>query len=90
MTILKKLKRKELLEMMLEQQILIEKQEQEINKMKSELESRSIKIKASGNLAEAALQLSGIFEAAQAAADIYLANIEEQSAVKGMDDDTKD
>lgn len=79
--------RKELLEILLEQQLLIEKQEKELEEMKEELNNRKIELADSETLAEASLRLSGIFEAAQKAADIYLENIKRQADVKGMDDE---
>lgn len=85
---LKKLGRKELLEILLEQQLLIEKQEEELKEIKKKLERRKINISNSGTLAEAALRLSGIFEAAQEAADIYLENLKEQSDGKGTKDES--
>ncbi|MGT2676701.1 hypothetical protein [Streptococcus pseudoporcinus] len=84
---LKKLSRKELLEILLEQQLLIEKQEKELEEMKEELNNRKIELADSETLAEASLRLSGIFEAAQKAADIYFENIKRQADVKGMDDE---
>jgi uncharacterized protein HemX len=48
----------------------------ENRELKKRLEQREIAIAESGSLAEAALKLSGVFEAAQAAADLYLENIQ--------------
>ena len=39
------------------------------------LASREIRLRHAGSIAEAALRLNGIFESAQAAADLYLENI---------------
>lgn len=73
---LKKLKRKDLLVLLLEQQTRIEELEKELVKANEELDSRKIMFKELGNLAESALKLSGIFEKADEAAQIYLKNIE--------------
>ncbi|MGT2687205.1 hypothetical protein ACVRWT_07445 [Streptococcus porcinus] len=86
---LKKLSRKELLELLLEQQLLIEKQEKELKEIKVKLNNRKIEIEDSGTLAEASLRLSGIFEAAQEAADIYLKNIKRQSDAMRTDDEKR-
>ncbi len=49
--------------------------EAENNTLKGELSRQELKIKNAGSIAEAALALSGVFEAAQTAADQYLASI---------------
>lgn len=72
---LRRLGRKELLEMLLEQSKLLDSRQREIDRLKAELESRKLLINESGSIAEAALKISGIFEAAQEAADIYLESI---------------
>lgn len=62
-------------------------QEREISELKAkiaELESKSankdIKIENVGSLAEAAATVNGLFEAAQATADTYLANVKARAA----------
>lgn len=72
---LRKLKRVELLEIMLEQSKEIERLQAELARVKEELENKKIAIETAGTLAEAALKLSHIFEAADEAAKIYLDNI---------------
>ena len=74
---LKKLKRKELLELLLEQTKRIEELENEIDNLNKKLESKKVIFKNAGSLADAALQLSGIFSVAQETADIYLSNIKD-------------
>lgn len=76
---LKKLKRAELLEILLEQSKEVERLSAELKKANEALEEREIKIRNSGSIAEAALQLNGVFEAAQNAATQYLENIERLS-----------
>lgn len=72
---LKKLSRGELLEMLLMQTKRVEKLEAELEETKKQLEDRNIKIAKAGSIAEASLQLNGVFDAAQSAADQYLENI---------------
>lgn len=72
---LKKLSRKQLLELLLKQTENSEKLQLQLEEMKNELEKRIMMEKKAGSIAEAALQLNGIFETAQAAADQYLENI---------------
>ncbi len=76
---LKKLSRKELLEMLIVQTRVSEQLEKRVKKLEEQLEDKRIKIENAGNLAEAALKLSGVFEAAQAAAEIYLESLKSES-----------
>lgn len=48
---------------------------QELEAMRKELEDRRISLEQTGSIAEASLQINGVFEAAQKAADQYLENI---------------
>lgn len=72
---LRKLTRADLLEMLLEQSKELEETRAQLEAAQKALENRKIKIEHAGSLAEAALQLNGVFEAAQKAADQYLENI---------------
>ena len=72
---LKKLSRQELLEMLIESERHVEQLEKELEATRKQLEDRKIQIENAGSIAEAALKLNGIFEAAQAAADQYLENL---------------
>ena len=47
--------------------------------LKAELENRQLKIDRAGSIAEAALQVNGVFESAQAAAELYLDNVRERT-----------
>ena len=76
---LKKLKRQDLLEMLIQEEKKIDQLEKELAEAREQLKNRQILIEESGTLAEAALKLNGIFEAAQAAADQYLENIKNRS-----------
>ena len=73
---LKRLSRGELLEMLIAQASENEKLKQELEDAQAALQDRSIAIDNAGSIAEAFLQLSGVFEAAQNAAEQYLANIQ--------------
>ena len=72
---LKRLSRGELLEMLIAQASENEMLKQELEDAQAALQDRSIAIDNAGSIAEASLQLSGVFEAAQNAAEQYLANI---------------
>ena len=78
----RRLSRSELVEVIYElqknqQELKNEKsaREQENAELKDRLESRELRLSQAGSIAEATVELSGIFEAAQKAADDYLAQI---------------
>lgn len=77
---LRNLSRAELLEMLIQQSDELETLRSQNETYRQQLEDRSLKLKEAGSIAEAALQVSGIFEAAQEAAQQYLQNIENLSA----------
>lgn len=72
---LRKLNRRELLELLLEESRENERLRSELEKTKEQLASRKIDLEESGSIAEAALKLNGIFEAAEQAAQQYLENV---------------
>lgn len=72
---LQKLTRTELLELLLVQSKEIDRLNQQLEALQNQVQQRKIALAQAGNIAEAALQLNGIFEAAQAAADQYLESI---------------
>lgn len=72
---LKKLSRRQLLELMLAQSKRIDILEKELSHARMQLENRRIVAEEAGSIAEAALRLNGIFEAAQEAADQYLESV---------------
>ena len=72
---LKKLNRNQVLEMINLQADQIEELKRQLERSRRLLEKQQIQISQAGSIAEAALQLSGIFEVAQAAADTYLNNV---------------
>ena len=73
---LRKLSRAELLEMLIAQSKKLSRVEEELSAAQKELERRKIAITTSGSLAEAALKLYGIFEAAAQ----YLDSLREQES----------
>ncbi|MDO4891448.1 MAG: hypothetical protein Q3963_08785 [Coriobacteriaceae bacterium] len=73
---LKKLKRTDLLERLLELMRENEQLKSELSKARSELDDRKLDVNEAGSIAEASMKLNSVFEAAQAAADQYLDNIE--------------
>ena len=75
---LKKIGRKELLEILLSQAKRIEELENELSKTKRKLESKKILIDECGNIADATTKLSKIFETAQETAELYLFNVKEK------------
>lgn len=74
---LRKLNRKDLLEIILEQTKRIEILEKDIDKLNKELDSKKISINESGSIAEAALKISDIFKACENAKEIYMDNVKE-------------
>lgn len=76
---LKKLSRGELLEMLIAQTEENAALKARLQKAEKELHDRSLRINNAGSIAEAALQLNGVFQAADAAAQQYLENIRELS-----------
>lgn len=77
---LRRLKRRDLLELLLRQQEEIDRLTQELETANGKLEDRDLKLREAGSLAEASLRLSDIFQAAQNAADLYVENVKKLSA----------
>ena len=73
---LKRLSRRELLEILLEQARRIEDLEIEVDSLNEKLNSKKIAINEVGTLAEASLKLTKIFEEADEAIKLYKENIE--------------
>lgn len=71
----KKMSRKDLLELLVVQSKKIDELELELEQTKTLLNSKQIMISEAGSIAEASLRLNKIFELAQQAADQYLDNI---------------
>lgn len=81
---LRRLRRRELLELLIVQTDENEKLKKELSRAQAELNNRRIAIECAGSLAEAALQLNGVFEAADRAAKQYLENVRRVAAGKGQ------
>lgn len=77
---LRRLSRAELLDILYEQQKRYEESLAENQALRQQLEERTLRIAAAGSIAEAAVQVNGVFEAAQAAADQYLASVKAAAA----------
>lgn len=75
---LKRLRRSDLLEMLLTLRKENEQLRQQLDHAQEQLENRRIEIERSGSLAEAALRLNGVFEAAQAACEQYAENMRQR------------
>ena len=74
-----RLKRSELLEIMLAQSKEIDSLREQLAETKARLEDRRIKEKEAGSIAEASLKLTQVFEEAQKAADLYVENVKRRA-----------
>mgnify|MGYP007097199618 FL=1 len=72
---LRRLSRRELLEMLITRTMENERLTEELQQAQKELSDRKFIQEHAGSMAEAALQLNGVFEAADRAAKQYLENI---------------
>ncbi len=77
---LRRLSRAELLDILYEQQKRYEDSLAENQALRQQLEDRTLRIASAGSIAEAAIQVNGVFEAAQAAADQYLTSVKAATA----------
>ncbi len=78
-TELKRLSRRELLEMLIEQGRENDRLKEELRQANEKLESRKIIFEKSGTLAEAAIAINDVLAAADAAAAQYLENIKRRT-----------
>ena len=82
---MKRLSRADLLEMLIAQSEELQTLRLKLEEAETALQKRELAINTAGSIAEAALQLNGVFEAAQASAQQYMDNIrllsERQEAV---------
>lgn len=76
---LQKLKRVELLQLLVEQSRELDALRRELEETKKQLADRELHMQEAGSIAEASMQINGVFEAAQRAADQYLESIRYQS-----------
>lgn len=80
---LRRLSRRELLEMLITRTIENERLTEELQQARKELSDREFIQDRAGSMAEAALQLNGVFEAADRAAREYLENIRRMAEESG-------
>ena len=83
---LRNLSKLQLLELLAQQERELQKLRADLAEKEEALAKREIQIAESGSIAEAALKLNGIFEAAQKAADEYLLSVKAASKEEGMPD----
>ena len=86
---LKKLKRKELLQIMVEQNRENDRLKEELRNAREALKNRKIVIEKNGSLAEACMEIFHVVDDVQKAADLYLENIRMQAEESGVDDGSK-
>lgn len=86
----RKLKRQDLLEIMLAQSQEIDSLQAELKETRKKLEEKAIAIDQAGNIAEASLAVTELFAVAQRAADIYMASVRSlYPLTEGGDEDEK-
>ena len=76
---LKKLNRYQLLELLILLTERADSLQAQVEELENRLNERKLKISSLGSIAEAALQLKGVFASAQEAADLYLAAAKERA-----------
>ena len=77
---LRKLNKLQLLELLAQQERELQTLQELLAVRDAELAERRIRIAQSGSIAEAALKLNDVFEAAQKAADQYLLSLQKENA----------
>lgn len=86
-TNLRKLRKRDLLEIMLAQSREIDELRKQVEELEKQVEDKKIAISKAGSLAEASLAVTKIFEEAQKAADLYLENVKEMTGSGGGEPD---
>ena len=76
---LKKLNRYQLLELLILQTERADKLQARLETVEKQLQDQEIRMASLGSIAEASLQLSGVFQAAQTAADMYIEAAKKQA-----------
>ena len=76
---LKKLKRQDLLQLLVAQSEEIDRLRAELAKTQEKLDKKEIVVREAGSLAEAAVKISGVMEAAQEAADVYVKSLKQMA-----------
>lgn len=76
----RRLRRIELIDIIYKLQNNEEQLQAEIASLKQQMANRELKLSKAGSIAEAAMSLNGVFEAAQAAADQYITEVQKLHA----------
>jgi len=76
----RKLRKRQLVQIVMEQDRAMAELQQQLELANQKLADRKIVMEESGSIAEAALQINGVFEAANAAAQQYIENIQRMEA----------
>ena len=84
---IRKISKRELLEILLEQAKKIKELESELDKTNKKLETKKMIIEEAGTFADASAKLNGIFEVAEETANQYLVNVKEKC--KKIENNTK-
>ena len=84
---LRKLRRSDLFELLVEQTKEIEELQNQVKELEGKLESRELEVTDAGSIAEAVLAISKVFEEAQAATDTYLYNVKRMADAKKNTED---
>ena len=71
---LRRLRRQDLLEMLIELSEENRQLRQKVEQLEEQLQDRAMRIDKAGSLADAAMQLTGIFQAAEETCDLYIHN----------------
>ena len=79
---LKKLNRKQLLELLLKQTERADELQRRLDEAEKRLRDRAIAVSEAGSFADAAIKLNGVFEAAEAAAAQYLENVKRSASAE--------
>lgn len=85
---LRKLSRADLLELLVAESRENDQLRAKLEEMRRELESREIKLQNAGSMAEAALRLNNVFEAADKAAQQYLENIRRAAGEESYEEES--
>ncbi|MBQ2995730.1 MAG: hypothetical protein IJE22_00650 [Oscillibacter sp.] len=76
---LRKLNRYQLLELLVVQTRRAEELQKKLEELENTIQERDIRLSKLGSIAEASLQVSGIFEASQKAVDLYWDSVRKQA-----------
>lgn len=86
---LKRLKRIDLLELLIAQTRENDRLRAQLQETQERLAAKELILAQSGSIAEAALRLNGVFEAAQSAADQYLASVKARAGTAAQQEESQ-